>query len=132
MDLLIDLIIALIKAATKESKPPRLPPVPFDEEQRRALSAQMQALQQQAIATQRHGPARPIAVPSAAARKPQRRTPKPPALPARAVATTAAPVPAPPRTAQPTRAAAARAPLRVPLIMGEILGPPLALREPEF
>jgi len=131
MDLLIDLIIAIVKAATKDAKQPTLPAIRFDEAQRqRALAAQMQALQQQAIAGQRRGPVRPVAAPSRAGRRPQRGTP--PALPARAVATNAPSSPAPARAGQSPGAAAARVPLRIPLIMGEILGPPLALREPEF
>ena len=130
MDVLIEMIVnALLGMATRDSKKKKAPAIPFDEAQRqRALAAQMQ----QAFGVQGRGPVRPVAVQSRAGRRPQRGTPKPPALPARAVPTSSPSAPVPARAGQTPRAATARVPLRVPLIMGEILGPPLALREPEF
>jgi hypothetical protein len=129
MELLVDLIIAIIKAATSDSKQPKLPSIPFDEERRRALAAQMQAIQQQVIGAPARVPN--SAVRLGAVRKQQRGPAKPPPLPMPA-SSRSSPLPAVPALAVQSRRGNARVPLRIPLIMGEILGPPLALREPEF
>lgn len=140
MDILIDLILWIIKAAADRSGKAKPPPITQQEiERQRALAAQLQALQQQAVASPRAKPA--------AIRPVQRKSTKPiswgvPTPPRRVAPAAQRPVvavqarvvapaiPAPAR--RPAPPAPARVPLRVPLLMGEILGPPLALREDEF
>ena len=139
MELLIDIIIWIIKAAANSSsqRTPR-PMNPQEADRQRALAAQLQALQQRAIGAAPRGtvaPGRKQAVKSI-----NWGVPTPPrwvtsgpvakAVPATLAKVAEAPAPAPARQAVPARPK--RVPLRVPLIMGEILGPPLALRDPEF
>lgn len=140
MDILIDLIIWIIKAAADRSGKAKPPPVtPQEIERQRALAAQLQALQRQAVARPRAKPA--------AIRPAQRKSSKPinwgvptpprwvapdaakPAVVAQSsVSTPVSPTP----VRRPAPPAPSRVALRVPLLMGEILGPPLALREDEF
>jgi hypothetical protein len=141
MDILIDLILWIIKAAADHSNKAKPPPItPQEIERQRALAAQLQALQQQALTSTR---AKPVAV-----RPGQRKSTKPvnwgvptpprwvaPSVPKKpAVATRSRVVesvtPAP--ALRPAPPVPARVAVWVPLLMGEILGPPLALREPEF
>jgi hypothetical protein len=139
MDILIDLILWIIKAAADRSSKAKPPPItPQEVERQRALATQLQALQKQAIASARPGPA-PVRPGQKKSGKPINwgvptppRWVAPPPKPAVAAqpAVVGRATPAPAR--RPVPPAAARVPLRVPVLLGEILVPPVALREGEF
>jgi hypothetical protein len=129
MDLLIDLIIFVVKQMTKD-RPPRISPPGFQEIERQKAATEQRIREiQQAVAQQqsRTKPAKPKRkVPRAAAPAAGSLT-QPPAK-----WTTPAPAPKVPPVVASSRARAPISGLRIPLIMGEILAPPVALREQEF
>src|SRR5579885_1177564 len=131
MDLLVDLIIYIVKQMTKD-KPPSIKPPSFDEVERqkaaterriREMQAAMAAQQARTKAVKvKRGPSRGAAV----------------AAPAKATRTLSqtpdAWTTSIPDVKSPTAVTSAqgRAPireLRIPFILGEVLSPPLALRE---
>src|SRR5882724_3744422 len=131
MDLLIDLIIYAVKQMTKD-RPPRITPASFQEiEQQKAATEQRIREMQAAVARQqsRTKPARTNRGPARGAA----------AAKAPAVAPSLTQVPDTWTKTAPTldvptvvRRAPGRAPLpalRIPIILGEILAPPLALRD---
>ena len=135
MDILIDLIIYLIKQASKPREPRIAPPTPREQERQRAVLAQRAQSLQKALAAQqartRPGPAAPARQRMTTARVAP--STRPVATRLESDARPAAVVPAP--TGSIVASARGRAPLpglKIPLLLGEILAPPVALREMEF
>jgi hypothetical protein len=134
MDLLIDLIIYLIKQLNKD-KPRPITPQSYQAIEQQKLAVEQRIREMQAAMAQQQGRVKPVK----AKRGPSRGAPV--AAPAKAVRTLTQTPDAyttpPPDVKSPSAVISrqGRAPLgelRVPLILGEILAPPLALREPEF
>jgi hypothetical protein len=125
MDLLVDIIVQIVKALTKpQQQLPTLTP--------QQAAVQQTAMQQRLAAMQKAMAAQQARVqPRKAGRPPSGAKPvAPPPVPpprTRPLAATATPV-----AAIAPRRANAPSGLLVPLILGEILAPPLALREPEL
>ena len=134
MDLLIDLIVLLIKQATKPRAPTILPPTPQESQrQKEVVARRMQAMRttlsaQQARtrpAPQRPGAARPGSAGPASWAQPGVRAVVQPVVRTVVASITDAPLARPP-------VAATRIPgMKLPFLLGEVLGPPVALREPE-
>ena len=128
MDILIDIIIYLVKQFAKTNQPQIRPPTPQELAAQQAAMKQRLEAMQKAMATQQ-ARTKPVAKPRATAKQ---------AAPAKASLSQPPPAwtAAPPSTASvPPVASPAKAPLpglKIPLILGEILAPPLALREPEM
>jgi hypothetical protein len=124
MDILIDNILQAVQQLGREK--PGMGLTPQQAARQRAMQERLAAMHRAAITNQaRVQPKR--AVPAPVAAKPA--APVRPAIaqqPLRRVA----PAPAPEGTLVATRPAASR--FLVPLIIGEVLAPPLALREPEL
>jgi hypothetical protein len=130
MDILVDIIVLIIKGLSKPKQPqvPALTPQQAAAQQA-AMQQRLQAMQkvmadQQARTRPKQPVRRPIAGKPAA--------PLRPSLVQQSVSTTAAssrPTVASAKTPSQTRASASG--MLVPLILGEILAPPLALREQE-
>lgn len=140
MDILIDLIIWIIRTAANSSEArKRAPSTPQEADRRRALEAQLRALGQPArapapnsrtLGPTRKQPAKPTnwGVPT----PPRWVSPAAGTKVATGVITRAADKRTAPPARQALSAPRAPVPLRIPLILGEILDPPVALREPEF
>ena len=132
MSELIQLIVEIIAAASKE-QPKKAKPQSWQAiEQQRLATEQRIREMQAAIAQQkaRTKPARKRGPSRGAAVAPQAK-----AVPTRTQTPDVYTTPTPRTTAPSVASAQGRAPLRelrVPFILGEILAPPLALREPEF
>jgi hypothetical protein len=124
MDILIDLIIYLIKQATKSGGAKAAPLTQQQAaRQRAALARQIQAMQQ-------GQPARKGAAKSSSARSPVVR---PPALPpAAAQGTPMSQIQPAARVTRVTSRKAAMPSMRLPFILGEVLSAPVALRETEI
>jgi hypothetical protein len=133
MDILIDLIIYAVKQMTKD-RPPRITPASFQQiEQQKAATEQRIREMQTAIANQqgRAKPARSNRGPSRAAATvrapaPARSVSQAPDTRARTAPASSVPVVTHVHSQTPRRD------FRIPLIFGEILAPPLALRDTEF
>jgi hypothetical protein len=133
MDVLIDLIIYVIRQMTKD-KPSRITPAGFEAiERQKAATEQRIAEMQAAVARQqgrtkplvKRGPARGAAVPAAVSATPSlSQTPD--------IWTTPAPGIKAPSVVMSSRGRAPLKGLRIPIILGEVLGPPIALREREM
>lgn len=130
MDLLIDLIIYAIKQLAKD-RPPRVTPPGYAEIERQKAATEQrireirEAVAQQQSRTKPAKPKRPVARAAAPAKGSLTQPP----------AKWTTPVPAPKVPPAVVASRTGRAPiagLRIPLILGEILAPPVALREPEF
>jgi hypothetical protein len=130
MDVLIDLIVYLIKQATqsRQAKAPPLTP--------QAAARQRAALQQQIMAMQQG-----LSVRKATAKAPAGRakSARPPALPKTPASSVTAVLAQPPQSTVAAARPAVDRPkttslgdMRFPLVLGEILSAPVALREPEF
>ena len=130
MDILIDIIIYLIKQFAKPNQPQVRPPTPQELAAQQAAMKQRMEAMQHAMAAQR----------ARTKTKPKPRATAKQAAPAKASLSQPPPawtVPAPPLASVPPISAPrkAQAPLpglKVPLILGELLAPPLALRELEM
>ena len=127
MDILIDIIVYLIKQFAGSNQPQVRPPTPQELAAHQAAMKQRLEAMQKTVAVQQ-ARTKPKAKPSATARQ---------AAPAKAslsqpAAAWTAPAPRPATAPPAVTAQKARAPLpglKLPLILGEILDPPLALRE---
>jgi len=129
MDLLIDLIIFIAKQLNKD-RPPRIMPPGFQEiEQQKAATEQRIRELQAAMAQQqvRTKPAKPKRGEARAAAPAKQSVTQPPAK----WTTPGLSIEVPPVVAS-SRGRAPISGLRVPLILGEVLAPPVALREPEM
>jgi hypothetical protein len=130
MDVLIDLIIYLIKQATKSRESRIAPPSQQELQRRKAAAGQQVAALRKTVATQQ-ARTRPTARPRgqfdpASWTQPAVRPAIVPPVPSRVVpAITPGPDPV-----QPVRRSSQRlAGLKLPFLMGELLAPPVALRE---
>ena len=131
---LLQFIIEVIAAASKEKPGKKITPAGWDQIQQQRLATEQRIREMQAaIAQQRarakpvkkRGPGRGAAVaPQAKAVPTLTQTPD--------AYTTPMPAAKSPAAVGTGRGRAPLRELRVPIILGEILGPPVALREPEF
>jgi hypothetical protein len=128
MDILIDLIVFLIKQATKPSAPRPLPPTRQQAQRQQSMLAQQIQAMQRSMAVQQRMPAagrrKPAAPPAGPARVPASFVPEP----VRTVSASAPAVVVRPTVPQSSRAAG----LRVPFLLGELLSAPVAFRDWEF
>ena len=133
MDLIVDILVYLFKQLAKSAEPKVRPPTPQEvaaqqAAMRQRLEAMQQALAAQQARTQPKPPARRaagMAKQTAPARASLSQSPRNGTTPMPSAATLA------PLESSPRKRPAPPPGLRMPLILGEILAPPLALREPE-
>ena len=123
MDLLIDLIIMLIKQATKPRQPTVVPTPQMERQRQAALAQQVQTMQRTMAAQQARTRAKPPGAPRAAAVR------SAPPVVQRNLSAIGDDLPAPRRAS----AAATRIPgLKIPFLLGEVLAKPVALQDEEM
>jgi hypothetical protein len=130
MDILVDIIVYLLRKFATANPPPVRPPSPQELAAHQAVMKQRLETMQKAM-TAREARTQPRSGPRAVAKR---------AAPARASisqpsvkrASPAPPLSSVPPVQQPAKSPAYLPGWKAPLILGEILAPPLALRDPEI
>jgi hypothetical protein len=134
MDLLIDLIIYIAKQLNKD-KPRQITPQGYQAIEQQKLAVEQRIREMQAAMTQQQARVKP---PRGKRRPPRGAPVAPPVQAVRTLTqtpdayTTSAPVLEAPTAVTSSQRRAPLRELRIPFILGEVLAPPLALREPEF